>query len=251
MGLGHSPLDDLLRRLRRFLHPCLLRVVDAGDGQQVLHNADEPLRVLIGTLEKLAALLRRQGALLLQQHIGRPHDAGQRRADVVGHRPQQVGVHLLPLRLPADGLRLLGPAGDGGRQDGDGHHHQERQRKARKGEADVPERIGEDDVHAEHAHHGHDDTQQIAAGPIGRQKHIQQEHHGHIAGVVVGVEAAQQQTAHHRRQIHRRRQQHVLAGKAQARRFAEPLPFAIRFFAHKFFPLPLSFVWRYYSISSC
>ena len=56
---------------------------------------------------RLLPLLLRQGAVLLQQHIGGAHNARQRCADVVRHGAQQVGVHLFPLRIPADLLLSL------------------------------------------------------------------------------------------------------------------------------------------------
>ena len=215
VGLGHGGLDDLLRRLRLFLDLSLLRAY-ACDGQQILYNADEPLGVLVGGSQQLLALLLRQSAVLLQQNVGGAHDTGQRRADVVRHGAQQVGIHLFAVGLPAHLLGLLGPAGNGSGQDGDGHHHQERQRKARQRKADMPEGVGKDDVHAEHPHHCHDDAQQIAVRPVGGKEHIQQKDHGNVAGVVVHIEAAQQQTAHNGYQVESQCFQHIHAGKAQA-----------------------------------
>ena len=237
LRLGHGAADDLLRRLRRLLDPRLLGIVNTRDGQQVLHDADEPLGVLVGGAQQLLPLLLRQLAVLLQQNVGGSHDAGQRGADVVGHRPQQVGVHLLPFRLAADGLRLLGAAGDSRRQHGDGHHHQKRQRKSGQREADVPVGIREYVVHAEHTGHGGDDTQDITVGPVGRQEHVQQEDHRHVAGVPVQVDVPQEQAQQHRRQIQPEGDGQIPSGVGQTQtgRGALPLILAAQ-------PVPIGFL---------
>ena len=176
---------------------------------------DQPLGLLVGIFQQLPPLLGRQGVILLQQDVGGPHDARQRGADVVGHRPQQVAVDLLPLRLPLHLADLLGPAGNDTGRHADGHHHQERQRKARQREADLPEGRGEDIVHAEHGEHRDGQAEEKPVRQQGRQKHIQQEDHGHIAGVVVGVEVPQHQTEPHRDQIQRHGYDKILSGIRQ------------------------------------
>ena len=156
-------------------------------------------------------LLRCQRLLLLHQNVGGAHDAGQRRADVVGHRPQQIGVNALPLRLTLQDLYLLGAAGQHTGDHRNEHHDHERQRKARQRKADLPVRRGKHIVHAQHAGDGDKDAEQIPVRQQRRQKHIQKEDHRHIAGISVGIHRPQQQTQHHRDEKQRRRNDEILS----------------------------------------
>ena len=132
-------------------------VLHPGDGQQVLHHDDQSVGVLLDVGQHSGVFVRdvRAG----QQHRGRPGDRGQRGAQVVGHRPQNVlpdgdafGLKLdgrlfrieplvllvesLGLLLPADGLQglALHPGGEGTHHAGDGHHGQHGHRIARPAE---------------------------------------------------------------------------------------------------------------------
>ena len=213
--LAHRPLDDLLGGLRRLVDLGLVTAY-AGDAQQILHDADQPLGLLVGVADQLMALLRRQGILLLQQHISGPHDARQRRADVVGHRPQEVAVHPLQLRLPPHLIHLLGPAGNDTGHNGNGHGHQKGQRESRQSEADVPVGRGEDVVHAEHGEDGDDEAEEESLRQQRRQKHVQQEDHVHIPGVAVLAGPPQDQAQHHRQGIQAHGDDKVLAGVGKA-----------------------------------
>ena len=148
--LTHRALDDLLHQLRGLFHAGVL-AVDTGDGEKVFRHPHEPLGLLVYGLQQLPALLGREGLVLLQKHIRGPYDTREGGADVVAHAPQKVSAHFLSDHLPLGGLHLLGPAGQGAGQDGNGHHHQKGQGKARQGEADVPVGLGEDVVHTEYA----------------------------------------------------------------------------------------------------
>ena len=117
------------------------------------------------------------------------------------HAPQEVAAHLLPLHLALGGLHLLGPAGQSTGQNGNGHHHQKSQREARQGEADVPVGLGKYVVHTQNTQHRADNAEKIAVRQYGREEHIRQKQHSHIAGVPVLIQGAQQQAGHHRDDI--------------------------------------------------
>ena len=55
----HDLAEDFLHDLRLFGN-LGARVPDAGDGEQVFHHADQPLRLVAGVLQKLALLGNRQ-----------------------------------------------------------------------------------------------------------------------------------------------------------------------------------------------
>ena len=119
----------------------------------------------------------------------------------MAHAPKQVAPHLLPLYLPLGDLHLLCPAGQSAGQDGNGHHHQKGQGKARQSEADLPVGLGENIVHAQNTQHGAKKAEQISLRQHRRQKHICQKQHGHIAGVPSLVQGTQQQAGDDRGQI--------------------------------------------------
>ena len=212
---AHSALNDLLRCLWGLGDPGVLSRADAGDGQEVLHNVDEPLGLLVGVLQQLPPLLRCQVGILLQQNVGGPHNACQRGADIVGYGPQKVAVDLFPLSLPFHLADPLGPAGNDAGGNTNNHHHQKRQREAGQREADLPIRRGEDIVHTEHCEHGDGQTEKEAVRQQSRQEYVQQKDHGHIAGVVLGIEVPQHQAADHRHQIQRHGHDEVLSGIGQ------------------------------------
>ncbi len=65
-------------------------IVQAGQAQYIDHHGMQPVGVLIDIGGKLPG-----GAIVLQpglQHFGRPHDAGQRRTEIVRNRPQKRGA---------------------------------------------------------------------------------------------------------------------------------------------------------------
>ena len=208
----HRAFDDLLGHRQRFGDLRVTLGADAGDGQEILHDADQPAGVLIGGGGQLMALLHRQRLLLLQQHIGGADNAGQRRADIMRYRPQQVGMDTLPLRLPLEDLHLLGTAGQHTRDHGNEHHDDERQREARQGKADLPIWHGEHIVHTQHAGNGDQNAEQVSVRQQRRQKHVQKEDHRHIAGVTVGIHRPQQQTQQHRGKEKRHGNNEVSAG---------------------------------------
>ena len=123
-------------------------------------------------MQQLPPLLRGQAPILLQQYVCGPHDARERCADIMAHAPQKISAHFLPLHLPLRDLHLLGPAGQGAGQDGNGHHYQEGQRKARQGEADVPIGLSKYVVHAEYAQYCTEDTEQVPIRQHRREEHI-------------------------------------------------------------------------------
>ena len=164
IALGKLPngaFDDLLRQFRRLLHLCVIGV-DPRDGQQVFHHADQPLGLLVGALQQLPPLLRRQRFILLQQHIGGAHNACQRGADIVRHGTQQIGMYFLPLRLTQQRVTPLGPACHGSRDKRDGQHDNKCYRKSRQCKADLPIRRRENVVHTQHAENRHQHAEQIA-----------------------------------------------------------------------------------------
>ena len=168
---------------------------DTGHGEEILHHADKPASILVGVLQQHLPLILCQ-MLFLHQRFRSTYNTRQRGADVVGHSTQEVGVDLLPLCLTPQHLVLLDAGGQHTRHDRNGQHHEECQRKTRKGKTDLPVREGKDIVHSKDACHSSDDTEKVTFREQRRQKHIHEEDDRHIAGVVVGVEGAKEEAQH-------------------------------------------------------
>jgi len=77
-SLGNGLVHQL--RHRPQLHRAVL---NAGDREQIFHQTDEPLGVVVNVLVQLALFVRRDRLAVFQQHAGAARNRGQRRAQVV------------------------------------------------------------------------------------------------------------------------------------------------------------------------
>ena len=108
---------DLLHRLGGLLQ-VKGGVAHLGDGEKVLNHSHHPLRLVPNIFQQLPLLLGAQ-VLLLHQGGGGARNGGQRRAQVVPHRAQQIGAQPLPFGLNVKALLLLDVGGHHAGHDGD------------------------------------------------------------------------------------------------------------------------------------
>ena len=110
-------LDDVVHELDGGVeaHAAVLQL---GDGQQVLHRGGEPGGVRADVRGKLCALPLRENGRVGEKHVRVAGDGGERRAQVVGDRTQEVGPELLVLGRDGRALALLegGAAREGKRR---------------------------------------------------------------------------------------------------------------------------------------
>ena len=141
LHLRQRAADDLLHGLRLLLdlQPAILK---AGQAEDVLHERVQPVRVAPDVLREPAARVVLRGQI--PDHLAGAHDAGERRAQVVGDGAQQVAAGALLKALLA--VSLLRPrraqALDG---HGDGFEH---------GAKELPLRVGK--RHAGQPEHAQD-----------------------------------------------------------------------------------------------
>ena len=115
-------------------------------------------------------------------------------AQVVGHGPQEVGAHFLPLGV---GLELFGVLDLGGQGAGnDGHHQHDHSREKVYGNGEIELKIGKrkDKIDRQHADQRGGDAPAVAGGDDGNEKNAQHEDHGaHGVGLEhrLGQEAEQ------------------------------------------------------------
>ena len=157
-GVGH----DLLHGLRRLLDGGVFPA-DAGDGEQVLHHADEPLGVVLYAAEQLAAALLGGRCGVLQQHGRRSRRWRSGACAGRGTRRCSRSARILARSLSRRSLScflttVVMRAGAYGH----GQHGSEGQRIARDGEVEGHVGEGEDEVHAEHGHDAGRDAPEIA-----------------------------------------------------------------------------------------
>ena len=117
-------LVELLKgRIHQFVrsrqHRCDLHIsaVDAGDGKQILHHADQPLGVLLNAQKHGFLLAVGEPAAVFPEHGGGAVDGGQGCPQIMGNGPEQIGPHFFPLALGLHGLLMLDLRGQG-----TGHH---------------------------------------------------------------------------------------------------------------------------------
>ena len=101
--MGQRLLKNIVQQLRLAVQPDGA-VLDAGDGQQILHQIDEPLGVIVHRRRQTAPLVGGEGLAPLHQDGRVAGNAGERRAQVVGDAAQQVRPQRL---LPGGLLHLL------------------------------------------------------------------------------------------------------------------------------------------------
>ena len=95
-ALRNAPVHMLQSLLNHVAHQFRLHgqlhraVVDARDGQKVLHQRDQPACVVVNVAIHMLLLLRAQCAPVVQQHVGISGNAGQRRAQIMGNGAQQI-----------------------------------------------------------------------------------------------------------------------------------------------------------------
>ncbi len=176
---------DLLRRLRG-LFDLGLAPADAGDGQQVFHHAHQPIRVLPGLLQKDLLILLPHLRVIQHQSNG-AGNGGEGRAQIMGHGPQQVGPHLLPLGLQLQLLLLLDMCGQGAGAHRHGQHGHEGERIAGDGEVKFHIRICKYIVNTQHGDEGGGDAADVALGEAGHHQHAEYEKQRHIGVSVAEI----------------------------------------------------------------
>ena len=105
-GVAQRLLDEVVHELRVRLraHAALL---EARDGEEVLHGGAQPGGVVADGRQQLPARARAEGGSGVEKDVGVARDRGEGRAQVVGDRAQQVRAG--PLLAGADGGLLAGP----------------------------------------------------------------------------------------------------------------------------------------------
>ena len=105
----HGFRDHLVHQLGRHveLHPAFLQ---PGDGQQILHQTDQPLGVVEDVCEDAAPCGLVQQLVIAEQIAGIAGNGGQRGAQVVRDGTQQVGAELFVLGQDCGQLLLFGVA---------------------------------------------------------------------------------------------------------------------------------------------
>ena len=156
----HDLAEDFLHDLRLF-GDLGARVPDAGDGEQVLHHADQPLRLVASILQKLALLGNRQVGRF-QKGGGDADDRCQRRADIVRNRAQQIGAHFLFFAFRSNPLLLLELGGHRTGDERNAQHGQERQRIAGQRKVERPIWISKNIVDADDAEQCGQNAENIA-----------------------------------------------------------------------------------------
>ena len=144
-------------------------VMDAGHRQQVFHHVEQPVGVLVNVGDDGDLLFFREQGAVLQIGGAGADDAGQRCAQVVGDGTQQIGAHLLLLRL-REQLVLLGDrpclflhiGRHGAGEEGDAEHAQKGDRITGQRKVQFEIGISEQIIHADDGDHGGDHSRQIA-----------------------------------------------------------------------------------------
>ena len=88
--MGQSFREDVTQQLRFYVHVDA-PVLKPGDGQQILHQIEQPHGVVVYGGEKALPLFRLQLVGTLHQNVGIAGDAGEGCPQVVGDGPQQIG----------------------------------------------------------------------------------------------------------------------------------------------------------------
>ena len=176
----HRFAEHFLQNLPFFLNLPHFPAADAGDGEEVFHHAVKPVRVLLGVQQQFVFLLLAQRAAVLQHGGDGAADGGEGCAQVMGDGPQQVGPHLLPLRLGPQLLLRLDPCGQGA--DGKAHrqHGHEGEGIAVDGEIQLQIGVGKSIVHPQHTEQRRQQAVEIALGGEGHHQHRQHKNHGHM-----------------------------------------------------------------------
>ena len=176
----HRLGGDLLRSLRRLfeLHGA---VVDARDGQDVFHQANQPLRVIAHLPDQLLLVLIAERVIVLQHDGGGADDRRQRRAQIVRHAAQQVGLHLLPLGLGLNAALALDLLGQHAHNQRHREHRHRRQRIAGQRKIELEIWIGKCVIDAEHRCDGGKQAVEVSVREARRQQHGQHKDKRHRA----------------------------------------------------------------------
>ena len=211
--------DDLLDDLVRFLdHDAF--IAKARNGQDVLRQVQQPLRVLVDLLDHAVPLVRER--LVFLHGRAQAHDGRQRRADIVRHAAQEIGAHAVPFRLVAQLLLPLDLRRERAHENAHDQHDRKCQRVAVDRHVEFVKRVSKQIVHAHHT-----DGRRQNAGPVpgckARDEHHRQNEHGGGKRVVVVI-AGRQQLAHADGAAH---------DENEHDRIAQPLRHALPCFLHK------------------
>ena len=172
-------IDQLLQHRGRGENLYLPRV-NTGDGEEVFHHPHQPFRILLDALDHLDVLLLRQRIAAFKQGGGRAVYGGQRRAQIVGYGPEQIGPHPFLFAL---GLYCLVPLQLGGKrtcQHGHDDHHRRGDKIHRQGIAQRKIGEGESVIHRCRSCHRRRDAVYISLRHEGNEKHRKNEHRGDV-----------------------------------------------------------------------
>ena len=133
------------------------------------------MRFLACVLEKSALFFWGQVGGF-EHRRGRAHDRGQRGADIVRDRAQQVRTHLFLFAFNAQTLLLLDLGGHRAGDEGNAQHGQKGERIAGDREVELPVRVGKNIVDPDDAEQRGKDAEQIAGRKAGDQQHGEHEY---------------------------------------------------------------------------
>ena len=171
-----------------------LGIPHAGDREEIFHHADEPLGFAAGIFQKAALLFRGEKFFSFQNGGGGADDGGQRCADIMRHRAEQVCPGLFFFRFCTQVFLPLDLGGHGAGHHGDHQHHDEGEGISRDGEVKCKVGICKNIVHTDNANEGGDRTKEIAVGQAGDQHNCQHKDHGHKFAIAIHL--AQKGTDH-------------------------------------------------------
>ena len=186
----------------RFFHGHLF-AVNAGHRQQIFHHTVQPLGILTGLAQQFEGLFLAQLAVVLHHGRASPINGGERGAQVMGHRPQQVGPHLFLFALHAQLLLLFDAGGQGAGHARHHQHYQTGEQVLRQGEVECKIRGKKRKVDGQHADERRQHAPYIAFGIHGDHEHRQHEQqHGHA------IDAAHDLLEQHHRRAGRAERDH-------------------------------------------
>ena len=184
-GFAHH----FLHRLQGFVHAGAA-LADSGHSEQIFHHVQKPVGILSDMPHHLPFFLIRKPFFIFQIGAARPDNSCQRRAQVMGHRPQEVRPHLLLFRLrqqlfPLRKLLclLLHVRGGHAGQHGYHHHAEEGNRIPFQHEIQFPVWIGEQVIHRKNTEKSRCNSRNVSLCRPGNQKDCQGIEHDHVHGL--------------------------------------------------------------------
>ena len=155
---------------------------------RVLSEAgNEQAARILGFIPQMRILLILLCQLLFLQGRACSENGSQRRTNIMGNRPKQVGVHLFPIHFKTQLLLPLDLGCQGADQDGDDEHDGYGQRITRIIHIKSPERVCKEIIDAERSHQGRGNSPGIPFCDPGNQDHRQNKH-SHGKGIVVVID---------------------------------------------------------------